>query len=109
VLDEPTIGLHPRDNDALLDTLEALKAKGNSLVIVEHDEDTMRRADTILDLGPGAASMADASSHRARSARFSATRTLRPAYPSANHSSIPLAAHAVRSTFVHGSKCAAPR
>jgi excinuclease ABC subunit A len=54
VLDEPTIGLHPRDNDALLDTLEALKAKGNSLVVVEHDEDTMRRADTILDLGPGA-------------------------------------------------------
>ena len=54
VLDEPTIGLHPRDNEALLDTLDALKAKGNSLVVVEHDEDTMRRADTILDLGPGA-------------------------------------------------------
>ncbi len=54
VLDEPTIGLHPRDNAALLDTLDALKAKGNSLIIVEHDEDTMRRADTILDLGPGA-------------------------------------------------------
>ncbi|MCE9612401.1 MAG: excinuclease ABC subunit UvrA [Chthoniobacter sp.] len=56
VLDEPTIGLHPRDNAALLDTLEALKAKGNSVVIVEHDEDTMRRADTIIDLGPGAGS-----------------------------------------------------
>ncbi len=56
VLDEPTIGLHPRDNEKLLDTLEALKAKGNSLVIVEHDEDTMRRADTIIDLGPGAGS-----------------------------------------------------
>ena len=54
VLDEPTIGLHPRDNQALLDTLETLKAKGNSLVIVEHDEDTMRRADTIVDLGPRA-------------------------------------------------------
>ncbi|MGC3988839.1 MAG: hypothetical protein QM796_03970 [Chthoniobacteraceae bacterium] len=54
VLDEPTIGLHPRDNAALLDTLEALKQKGNSLVVVEHDEDTMRRADTIIDLGPGA-------------------------------------------------------
>jgi excinuclease ABC subunit A len=54
VLDEPTIGLHPRDNEALLDTLEGLKAKGNSLVVVEHDEDTMRRADNILDLGPGA-------------------------------------------------------
>jgi excinuclease ABC subunit A len=56
VLDEPTIGLHARDNAKLLDTLEALKAKGNSLVIVEHDEDTMRRADTIIDLGPGAGS-----------------------------------------------------
>jgi len=54
VLDEPTIGLHARDNERLLDTLTALKAKGNSLVVVEHDEDTMRRADTIIDLGPGA-------------------------------------------------------
>ncbi len=54
VLDEPTIGLHARDNARLLDTLEALKAKGNSLVIVEHDEETMRRADHIIDLGPGA-------------------------------------------------------
>jgi excinuclease ABC subunit A len=54
VLDEPTIGLHPRDNVALLDTLEALKVKGNSLVIVEHDEDTLRRADHVIDLGPGA-------------------------------------------------------
>ncbi len=56
VLDEPTIGLHPRDNEFLLETLEALRAKGNSLVIVEHDEETMRRADTIIDLGPGAGS-----------------------------------------------------
>ena len=54
VLDEPTIGLHPRDNEQLLTTLEALRAKGNSLVVVEHDEETMRRADTIIDLGPGA-------------------------------------------------------
>ncbi|MBV8899844.1 MAG: excinuclease ABC subunit UvrA [Verrucomicrobia bacterium] len=54
VLDEPSIGLHPRDNDRLLATLEALKQKGNTLVVVEHDEETMRRADTILDLGPGA-------------------------------------------------------
>ena len=56
VLDEPTIGLHARDNAKLLDTLEALKRKGNSLVVVEHDEETMRRADTIIDLGPGAGS-----------------------------------------------------
>ncbi len=56
VLDEPTIGLHPRDNAQLLDALSALAKKGNSLVIVEHDEETMRRADRILDLGPGAGS-----------------------------------------------------
>ncbi|MEP7015656.1 MAG: excinuclease ABC subunit UvrA, partial [Verrucomicrobiota bacterium] len=54
VLDEPTIGLHPRDNLRLLDTLAALRKKGNSLVIVEHDEETMRRADYIIDLGPRA-------------------------------------------------------
>jgi excinuclease ABC subunit A len=54
VLDEPTIGLHPRDNLRLLDTLAALREKGNSLVIVEHDEETMRRADHIVDLGPRA-------------------------------------------------------
>src|SRR4051812_23359203 len=54
VLDEPTIGLHPRDNVRLLDTLAALKDKGNSLVVVEHDDETMRRADHIIDLGPRA-------------------------------------------------------
>ena len=54
VLDEPTIGLHPRDNLKLLDTLIALRDKGNSLLVVEHDEDTMRRSDLIIDLGPGA-------------------------------------------------------
>jgi len=54
VLDEPTIGLHPRDNVALLDTLERLRIKGNTLVVVEHDEETIRRADHVIDLGPGA-------------------------------------------------------
>ncbi len=54
VLDEPTIGLHPRDNVRLLESLGQLKGKGNTLVIVEHDEDTMRFADRIIDLGPGA-------------------------------------------------------
>jgi excinuclease ABC subunit A len=54
VLDEPTIGLHARDNEMLLATLDILKSRGNSLVVVEHDEATMRRADFILDLGPGA-------------------------------------------------------
>ncbi len=54
VLDEPTIGLHPRDNRILLDTLETLRDKGNTLLIVEHDEDTIARADNIIDIGPGA-------------------------------------------------------
>jgi excinuclease ABC subunit A len=54
VLDEPTIGLHPRDNQILLDALHKLGEKGNTLVVVEHDEDTIRRADHIIDIGPGA-------------------------------------------------------
>jgi excinuclease ABC subunit A len=54
VLDEPTIGLHPRDNDRLLRVLERLKARGNSVIVVEHDDATMRHADFIVDLGPGA-------------------------------------------------------
>ncbi|MEM9399282.1 MAG: excinuclease ABC subunit UvrA [Verrucomicrobiota bacterium] len=54
VLDEPTIGLHPRDNDDLIGILKKLKNRGNSVVIVEHDEDTMRASDHIIDLGPGA-------------------------------------------------------
>jgi len=54
ILDEPTIGLHPRDNEQLLAALKQLQQRGNSLVVVEHDEDTMRHADWIVDLGPGA-------------------------------------------------------
>ena len=54
VLDEPTIGLHARDNQILLNALHKLGDKGNTLVVVEHDEDTIRRADHIIDIGPGA-------------------------------------------------------
>ncbi len=54
VLDEPTIGLHARDNQILLDALHKLGGKGNTLVVVEHDEDTIRRADHIIDIGPSA-------------------------------------------------------
>ena len=54
VLDEPTIGLHPRDNDRLLGTLKRLRDLGNTLIVVEHDEATIRAADWIVDLGPGA-------------------------------------------------------
>ncbi len=54
VLDEPSIGLHPRDNERLLDTLKHLRDQGNSVLVVEHDEETIRSADWIVDLGPGA-------------------------------------------------------
>jgi len=54
ILDEPSIGLHQRDNDKLIDTLKRLRDLGNTLIVVEHDEDTMRAADFIVDIGPGA-------------------------------------------------------
>lgn len=56
ILDEPSIGLHQRDNDKLLATLKNLRDLGNTLIVVEHDEDTMREADYIVDIGPGAGS-----------------------------------------------------
>ena len=54
VLDEPSIGLHQRDNKRLLDTLKNLRDQGNSVVVVEHDEEAIREADFVLDMGPGA-------------------------------------------------------
>ena len=54
ILDEPSIGLHQRDNDKLLSTLKKLRDLGNTLLVVEHDEDTMYAADQIIDIGPGA-------------------------------------------------------
>ena len=56
ILDEPSIGLHQRDNDKLLNTLKNLRDLGNTLIVVEHDEDTMRAADYVVDIGPGAGS-----------------------------------------------------
>ena len=57
VLDEPTVGLHPRDNDRLITILEGLRDIGNSVLVVEHDEQMMRRADQILDVGPGSGAL----------------------------------------------------
>ncbi len=54
VLDEPSIGLHPRDNDRLIESLQGLRDRGNTVLVVEHDEDTMRAADLVIDMGPGA-------------------------------------------------------
>ena len=56
ILDEPTIGLHPVDNERLLSSLKELKRKGNTIIIMEHDAETMRQADTLIELGPGAGS-----------------------------------------------------
>ena len=54
VLDEPSVGLHQRDNDRLIATLKQLRDLGNTLLVVEHDEETMRQADWLIDIGPGA-------------------------------------------------------
>ncbi|GIT05643.1 MAG: hypothetical protein CM1200mP29_10540 [Verrucomicrobiota bacterium] len=54
ILDEPSIGLHARDNEQLLATLEGLRDLGNTVLVVEHDEKTIRRADHVIDMGPGA-------------------------------------------------------
>src|SRR5690606_3973997 len=54
ILDEPSIGLHQRDNDRLLQTLMHLRDQGNTVIVVEHDEDAIRSADFVLDIGPGA-------------------------------------------------------
>ncbi len=54
VLDEPSIGLHQRDNDRLLGTLKRLRGLGNTVIVVEHDEDAIRAADYLIDMGPGA-------------------------------------------------------
>ena len=54
ILDEPSIGLHQRDNDRLIQTLKNLRDIGNTVIVVEHDEDTIKEADYIVDIGPGA-------------------------------------------------------
>mgnify|MGYP002480238458 CR=1 FL=1 len=54
ILDEPSIGLHQRDNDRLIATLKNLRDQGNTVIVVEHDEDTIRSADDVIDMGPGA-------------------------------------------------------
>ena len=67
ILDEPSIGLHPRDNDRLIATLERLRDVGNTVIVVEHDEETMRAADHLVDFGPGPGVKGGGSSPRVRS------------------------------------------
>ena len=67
VLDEPSIGLHQRDNARLLETLRRLRDLGNTVIVVEHDEDAVRAADHVLDIGPAPAFMAATSSRKVAS------------------------------------------
>lgn len=76
VLDEPSIGLHQRDNDRLLETLTRLRDIGNTVIVVEHDEDAIRSADYLVDMGPGAASKAVLLRPRVRWKKFCIIRTV---------------------------------
>ncbi len=99
ILDEPSIGLHQRDNDKLLATLQRPADLGNTLIVVEHDEDTMRAADYLIDIGPGAGGTGGqvvAAARRRRSWRPDSSIT--GPVPPAAKSTIPLPAHRGRAT-----------
>jgi excinuclease ABC subunit A len=70
VLDEPSIGLHPRDNARLLETLKGLRDLGNTVLVVEHDDETIREADWIIDLGPAAGEQPRGSNYSGRKEIF---------------------------------------
>lgn len=79
VLDEPSIGLHQRDNDRLIGTLQHLRDLGNSVIVVEHDEDMIRCADWVVDMGPGAGEHGGQVVAQARRRRCRPTRNRSPA------------------------------
>ena len=79
MLDEPSIGLHQRDNDRLIATLKHLRDLGNTVIVVEHDEDTIRAADYLLDIGPGAGIHGGQLSQQVRPTKLPKTRTVSPA------------------------------
>jgi excinuclease ABC subunit A len=81
VLDEPSIGLHQRDNQKLIQALVSLRDLGNTVLVVEHDEDTIRHADHVIDLGPGAGRLAATSSPRAVRRTSSRSRLAHRAIP----------------------------
>ncbi len=74
VLDEPSIGLHPRDNERLLESLAQLRDMGNTVLVVEHDAETIERADYVIDLGPGAGRRRGTGSQRHSRGDSAATR-----------------------------------
>ena len=88
ILDEPSIGLHQRDNERLLGTLERLRDLGNTVIVVEHDEDAIRAADYVVDLGPGAGDHGGAVVATARRPRS------KP-HPRLAHRRVPVAARAI--------------
>ena len=73
ILDEPSIGLHQRDNDRLIASLKKMRDLGNTLIVVEHDEDTMREADYLIDVGPGAGVFGERSLQQELQSRWLAT------------------------------------
>jgi excinuclease ABC subunit A len=98
VLDEPSIGLHPRDNQKLLSTLERLRDLGNTVVVVEHDEETIRAADWVLDLAPAPARSAASSWPRARRAPWRRRSGASPARSSPDAARSPCRRSAARET-----------
>ena len=72
-MDEPSIGLHQRDNDRLIASLKKMRDLGNTLIVVEHDEDTMREADYLIDVGPGAGVFGERSLQQELQSRWHAT------------------------------------
>jgi excinuclease ABC subunit A len=104
VLDEPTIGLHPRDNAALLKTLVSLRDQGNSLIIVEHDEDTIAAADHLIDLGPGAGRLGGQIVYEGKPPRLQNQKSKIKRHPSSNHSPTCRALSAVMNHPIRGSR-----
>ena len=109
VLDEPSIGLHQRDNHRLIETLVRLKDLGNTLIVVEHDEDTIRVADWVVDIGPGPASTAARWSSPGPCRSCSSTTTPRPACTSPAASRSRSRRCGVRARRGASWSCAAPR
>ena len=106
VLDEPSIGLHPRDNQRLIEALQGLQGRGNTVLVVEHDEAIMRRADWLVDLVPGRGGTAGGSWPKARPPRLRPTRPRSPAatWPARRRSPCPPARRRVAMTRAITSK-----
>jgi excinuclease ABC subunit A len=109
ILDEPSIGLHQRDNARLIGTLERLRDLGNTVIVVEHDEETMRAADWLVDMGPGAGEHGGERRRRGHAGeRCAPTRSRSPASTSPAARSIAVPAGAAAPTAARWSHRRAP-